>query len=351
MKKYLFALITLLGLVSMNVVISQEISLDAKIYVAGHRGLVGRAIVRKLESQGYTNIITRTSQELDLRVQSAVQQFFEDERPEYVFLAAAKVGGIKANWDYPADFIYDNLLIEANIIHSSYLSGVKKMLFLGSSCIYPKECPQPMKESYLLSGYLEPTNLPYAVAKISGIILCQSYNRQFGTNFISCMPTNLYGPYDNFNLKTSHVFPALIRKFIEAKEHGDTQVVLWGSGTPKREFLHVDDLADASLFLMNNYEGDETVNIGWGTDVSILELATLIKNTVGFEGDIVFDPFYPDGTMQKLLDTGKMRFLGWEPKISLEEGIAEVVQWYYDNISSKSSSPSIMSDLPKPTLK
>jgi GDP-L-fucose synthase len=306
--------------------------LDAKIYVAGHRGLVGRAIVRKLKALGYTNLITRTSSELDLRVQEAVQQFFNEEKPDYVFLAAAKVGGIKANWDNPANFIYDNLMIETNVIHSSYLSGVKKLLFLGSSCIYPRECPQPMKESYLLSNYLEPTNAPYAIAKISGIILCESYNRQYGTNYISCMPTNLYGPYDNFDLISSHVFPALIRKFSEAKKRGDPQVILWGTGTPRREFLHVDDLAEATVFLMNTYSGNEIVNIGWGEDVSILELAYMIKETVGYEGELVFDPSYPDGTMQKLLDIGKIRSLGWKPKISLKKGIEDVVEWYHENI-------------------
>jgi len=328
MKTSIFFSIFLLSLSLFHPLMTQEMSYDAKIYVAGHHGLVGRALIRKLKSEGYTNILTRTSKELDLRVQDDVKVFFEEQKPDYIFLAAAKVGGINANWEYPADFIYDNLMIEANVIHSAYKTGVKKLLFLGSSCIYPKECPQPMKESHLLSGYLEPTNAPYAIAKISGIILCQSYNRQYGTNYISCMPTNLYGPYDNFDLKNSHVFPALIRKFIEAKQRGDKEVVLWGSGTPLREFLHVDDLADASLFLMNNYEGSEPVNIGCGMDISILELANLIKNSVGFEGDLTFDSSYPDGTMQKLLDIEKIRSLGWEPKISLDRGIEEVVQWY-----------------------
>lgn len=324
-------LIFVLALLSVNPLASEEIPKDAKIYVAGHRGLVGRAIVRKLESAGYTNILTRTSKELDLRDSEKVRHFFAEEKPEYVFLAGAKVGGIKANWDYPADFIYDNLMIEANVIHSAYLSQVKKMLFLGSSCIYPKECPQPMRESYLLGGYLEPTNAPYAIAKIAGIIMCQSYNRQYGTNFISCMPTNLYGPFDNFDLNNSHVFPALIRKFSEAKAAGAKSVTLWGTGIARREFLHVDDLAEAALFLMNTYDGDEIVNIGCGTDVAILELAALIKNAVGFEGELLFDSSYPDGTMQKLLNIDKIRLLGWEPKISLERGIAETVEWYRTN--------------------
>jgi GDP-L-fucose synthase len=307
---------------------SQDIPLDAKIYVAGHNGLVGRAIVRKLESKGFTNLILRTSQELDLKCQQAVNDFFQQEKPDYVFLAAAKVGGIKANMDYPAEFIYNNLMIEANVIHASYLSGVKKMLFLGSSCIYPRECPQPMKEIYLLTSALEPTNEPYAIAKIAGINMCQSYNRQYGTNFISCMPTNLYGPFDNFDLNNSHVMPALIRKFIEAKNNGKSDMTIWGSGSPRREFLHVDDLADAALLLMNCYEGNEIINIGCGSDISIKELTSMIKDIVGFEGDLVYDATYPDGTPQKLLDISKVQNLGWTPQISLADGIKQVVDWY-----------------------
>ncbi len=307
---------------------SGEIPRGAKIYVAGHNGLVGRALVRKLKKEGHTNILVRTSSELDLKCQQAVHDFFQHEKPDYVFLAAAKVGGIKANMDYPADFIYNNLMIEANVIHASWLSGVKKLLFLGSSCIYPRECPQPMKESYLLTSPLEQTNEPYAIAKIAGIKMCQAYNKQKGTHFISCMPTNLYGPFDNFDLNNSHVMPALIRKFMEAKLNGRQEVVIWGTGNPRREFLHVDDLADAAYFLMDRYEEDEIINIGCGTDVSIKDLALLIKNVIGFEGELVFDTSYPDGTPQKLLDISKIQNLGWEPKISLSEGVKEVVEWY-----------------------
>ena len=310
---------------------SGEIPLDAKIYVAGHQGLVGRAIVRKLKSEGYNNIVIRSSKELDLRIQQAVKEFFEQEKPEYVFLAAAKVGGIKANWDYPADFIYNNLMIEANIIHAAYQSGVKKLLFLGSSCIYPKECPQPMLESYLLTGPLEPTNEPYAIAKIAGVKMCQSYNRQYGTNFISCMPTNLYGPHDNFDLNHSHVLPALIRKFHDAKASEAKSVILWGTGTPRREFLHVDDLAQACLFLMRHYEGNEIINIGCGHDISILELALMIKEIVGYPGEVVFDSSYPDGTYQKLLNIDKILEVGWKPAIPLKQGIQEVFQWYLES--------------------
>ncbi|WP_068471116.1 GDP-L-fucose synthase family protein [Candidatus Protochlamydia phocaeensis] len=302
--------------------------LNAKIYVAGHNGLVGSALVRKLQSEGYTNLLTRSSQELDLTSQQAVNNFFEQERPDYVFLAAAKVGGIKANMDYPAEFIYTNLMIETNVIHAAYVYGVKKLLFLGSSCIYPKECPQPMLESYLLTGPLEPTNEPYAIAKIAGLKLCESYNRQYGTHFISCMPTNLYGPNDNFDLQTSHVLPGLLRKFQEAKEQSKDQVTIWGSGSPRREFLHVDDLANACLFLMRYYEGNETVNIGCGEDLTIAELAFLIKDAVGYQGNLVFDPSYPDGTPQKLLNIHKIRQMGWKPTISLKEGIQNTVEWY-----------------------
>ena len=310
--------------------VNGEIAFDAKVYVAGHKGLVGSAIVRKLEDEGYTNIITRTSKELDLRSQEEVDKFFQEEKPEYIFLAAAKVGGIKANSDYPADFIYDNLSIEINVIHSAYKYGAKKLLFLGSSCIYPRDCPQPIKEKYLLSGSLEKSNDAYAVAKIAGIKMCQSYNRQHKTKFISCMPTNLYGPGDNFNLQTSHVLPALIAKFCTAKEKQFSFVEIWGSGLPRREFLHVDDLADACLFLMNNYEGDEIVNIGCGEDISILELSKLIQSTINFQGGLIFDQSKPDGTPRKLLDISKIEQMGWTPKISLEEGLKTTIDWYLE---------------------
>lgn len=306
---------------------------EAKIYVAGHRGLVGSAILRKLRAEGYSNIITRTHQELDLTNQQAVYQFFEAERPEYVFLAAAKVGGILANSTYPADFIRENLLIQTNVIDAAYRYGVKKLLFLGSSCIYPKFAPQPIKEEYLLTGALEPTNEPYAVAKIAGIKMCQAYNKQYGTNFICVMPTNLYGPGDNFDLETSHVLPALIRKFHEAKVTGAPHVVVWGSGTPRREFLHVDDLADACLFLMNNYDSSEIINIGVGKDLTIAELAQLIKEIVGYKGEIVFDTTKPDGTPRKLLDVSKIFNLGWRPRILLEDGIRSTYEWFVRNCS------------------
>lgn len=300
----------------------------SKIYIAGHRGLVGSAIVRKLQESEYRNLIHRTHKELELTRQEKVEEFFDQERPDYVFLAAAKVGGIWANNTYPAEFIYSNIAVQANVIHSAYLYGVKKLLFLGSSCIYPKHCPQPMKEEYLLTGPLEPTNEPYAVAKIAGIKMCQSYNRQYGTNFISVMPTNLYGPNDNFDLETSHVLPALIRKFHEAKLQKEQSVVIWGTGTPRREFLHVDDLADACVFLMNHYNDSEIINIGCGQDISIRELAKLIKEVVGFEGELVFDKTKPDGTPRKLLDVSKLKQLGWQPKISLKEGIKQTYEWY-----------------------
>jgi len=303
---------------------------DAKIYVAGHKGLVGSAIVRKLEDEGYTNIITRTSKELDLRSQEEVDKFFQEEKPEYIFLAAAKVGGIKANSDYSADFIYDNLSIEINTIHNAYKYGTKKLLFLGSSCIYPRDCSQPIKEEYLLAGSLEKTNDAYAVAKIAGIKMCQSYNKQHKTKFISCMPTNLYGPGDNFNLQSSHVLPALIAKFCTAKEENLPFVEIWGSGLPKREFLHVDDLADACLFLMNNYEGDEIVNVGCGEDISILELSKLIQCTIGYQGGLIFDRSKPDGTPRKLLDISKIQQIGWSPKILLEEGLKTTIDWYLE---------------------
>lgn len=293
----------------------------SKIFVAGHRGMVGSAILRSLEEEGYRNIIFKTSSELDLTRQGAVEEFFEVEKPEYVFLAAAKVGGIHANNTYPAEFVYSNLMIESNVIHSSYINGVKKLLFLGSSCIYPKMASQPIKEEYLLGGYLETTNEAYAIAKITGLKMCEYYNRQYGTEFISAMPTNLYGPNDNYDLQNSHVLPALIRKFHEAKINGSKEVVMWGTGTPRREFLHVDDLADASLFLMLNYNGNETVNVGTGKDISILELSQLVAEIVGYEGDIVKDPSKPDGTPRKLLDVSKLHTLGWEAKIKLKDGI------------------------------
>ena len=303
---------------------------DSKIYVAGHRGLVGSAIVRKLKDSGYENLVFRTYEELDLERQERVESFFDQERPEYVFLAAAKVGGIWSNSQFPAEFIYSNLVIETNIIHSSYLYEAKKLLFLGSSCIYPKHAPQPMKEEYLLSGYLEPTNEPYAVAKIAGIRMCQSYNRQYGTRYISVMPTNLYGPGDNFDLKTSHVLPALIRKFHEAKMGGDRSVEVWGTGAPRREFLYVDDLADACLYLMNNYNGDNIINVGVGRDQSIRELAEMVGEVVGFKGDLRFDHTKPDGTPIKLLDVSKLTALGWQAHTPLAEGINKAYQWYLE---------------------
>jgi len=294
---------------------------ESKIYVAGHRGMVGSAIVRKLTSLGYTNLLTRTSAELDLRNQQQVADFFDVEKPEFVFLAAAKVGGIVANNTYRADFLYENLAIQNNIIHGSYLNKVKKLMFLGSSCIYPKLAPQPLKESYLLSGYLEPTNEPYAIAKIAGIKMCEAYRAQYGCNFISVMPTNLYGTNDNYDLVNSHVLPAMIRKFHEAKEKGASEMTLWGTGSPKREFLHADDLAEACLFLMENYNESELVNIGTGEDVTIKNLAALVKQIVGFKGEIIWDTSKPDGTPRKLMDVSKLHGLGWHHKIALEDGI------------------------------
>ncbi|MDM8515113.1 GDP-L-fucose synthase [Desulfobacterales bacterium HSG16] len=304
---------------------------DAKIYVAGHRGLVGSAIVRKLKQDGYENLVCKTRKELDLVSQEAVFDFFQKERPDYVFLSAARVGGIMANATYPAEFVYENISIETNVIHSAWQSGVKKLLFLGSSCIYPKNCPQPMKEEYLLSGYLETTNEPYAIAKIAGINMCQAYNRQYKTRFISVMPTNLYGPNDNFDLKNSHVLPALIRKFDEAKQKNEKEVEIWGTGTPRREFLHVDDLSDACLFLMDNYEDSSIINIGVGKDITIRELADLVAGVVGFSGNLRYDSSKPDGTLVKRLDTSKINGLGWYPKISLDEGIRHAWQWYRTN--------------------
>lgn len=294
---------------------------SAKIYVAGHRGMVGSAIVRKLKNKGYNNIVTRRSSELDLRDQAAVAEFFINERPDYVFLAAAKVGGIHANNSYRAEFIYDNIMIQNNVIHNAYKSDVKKLLFLASSCIYPKMSDQPIKEEYLLTGKLEPTNQPYALAKITGIEMCNAYRSQYGCNFISVMPTNLYGPNDNYNLENSHVLPALIRKFHEAKIKGQDEVIMWGTGSPKREFLHVDDLAEACYFLMLNYDQETALNVGTGTDIAIRDLAEMIKNIVAFEGRIVNDLSKPDGTPRKLLDVSKINALGWKAKISLEEGI------------------------------
>jgi GDP-L-fucose synthase len=345
---------------------------SAKIFVAGHRGMVGSAIVRKLEAQGYTNVITRTHAELDLIRQDQVEAFFISEKPDYVFLAAARVGGIWGNNIYPAQFIYQNIAIQTNIIHASYTNNINKLLFLGSTCIYPKLCPQPIKEEYLLSNYLEPTNEPYAIAKIAGLKMCQSYNREYGTRYISVMPNNLYGTNDNFDLETSHVLPALIRKFHLAKlaaaqnwegikneeaifgkiptdikaaigldpvsnmpvrrPTNQPFVVLWGTGTPRREFLHVDDLAAACLFLMNNYSESEIINIGWGRDQTVLELAELISKVVGYKGDIKWDNSKPDGTPQKMLDVSRLTRLGWQAGIELEDGIRRVYQWYLDQI-------------------
>ncbi len=295
-----------------------------KIYVAGHRGMVGSAIVRRLENEGYTNLVTRSSIELDLRNQEAVNRFFEEEKPEYVFLAAAKVGGIVANNTYRAEFIYENLMIESNIIHAAYVQQVKKLLFLGSSCIYPKLAAQPLKEESILSGYLEETNQPYAIAKIAGIELCDAYRAQYGCHFISAMPTNLYGPNDNYDLEKSHVLPALLRKFIVAKRNHEPFVELWGSGTPKREFLHVDDLADACFFLMEEYDEKGLVNVGVGVDISILELANLVCDIVGYKGEIRLNRDKPDGTPRKLMDVSKLSGLGWRASIGLEEGIRRV---------------------------
>jgi GDP-L-fucose synthase len=300
----------------------------SKIYVAGHKGLVGSAILRELEKQGYTNLIYKTRKELDLANQLATTKFFMKERPEYVFLAAARVGGILANDTYPAEFINDNLAIQTNTIRQAYKNKVKKLLFLGSSCVYPKKAPQPIKEEYLLTGELEPTNKAYAVAKIAGIEMCQAYNRQFGTNYVSVMPTNTYGPNDNFDPDTSHVLPGLIGKFHKAKETNDPNVTLWGTGSPKREFIHVDDLAKACIFLMKNYEGDEIVNIGTGKDITITELAEIIKKIVGYEGEITWDKTKPDGTPRKLLDVSRLHRLGWHETISLEDGIQETYEWY-----------------------
>lgn len=304
---------------------------QSKIYIAGHRGMVGSALTRRLETAGYTNFVVRTSAQLDLRDQKAVADFFAHEKPEYVFLAAAKVGGILANNTYKADFLYDNLMIESNIIHAAYKYGVQKLMFLGSSCIYPKMAPQPLKEEYLLTGLLESTNEPYAIAKIAGIKLCDAYRDQYGCNFISVMPTNLYGPNDNYDLENSHVLPAMLRKFHEAKVNGKSEVVLWGSGNPKREFLHADDLADACLYLMLNYNQAGLVNIGVGNDISIMDLALLIQKTTGFTGNIVWDASKPDGTPRKLMDVSKLNNMGWKAKINLETGIQQVYKEVFGN--------------------
>jgi GDP-L-fucose synthase len=294
---------------------------DSKIYVAGHRGMVGSAIVRKLAQEGFHNLVLRTSKEMDLRNQQQVHSFFHEEQPDYVFLAAAKVGGIQANNTYRGEFIYENLMIQNNVIHASYLNGVKKLAFLGSSCIYPKKAPQPMKEEHLLTGPLEHTNEPYAVAKIAGIKMCQAYHDQYGCHFISLMPTNLYGPHDNYDLETSHVLPALLRKMHDAKIQGQPSVEIWGSGQPMREFLHADDLGDACYFLMQNYNDPGIINIGTGKDISIAELASLIQEVVGYEGELMYNTDMPDGTPRKLLDVSKMNELGWRHTISLREGI------------------------------
>lgn len=304
---------------------------DAKIYIAGHNGLVGSALVRNLQEQGYTNIVTRSSKELNLIRQSEVEQFFEAEKPDYVFLAAAKVGGIMANKTYPAEFEYNNLMIECNVIHAAYKNGVKKLLFLGSSCIYPRDCGQPIKEEYLLKGELEPTNEAYALAKIAGLKMCQYYNQQYGTTFISCMPTNLYGPNDNFDLYNSHVLPALIRKFADAKKNNAPAITVWGTGSAYREFLHVDDCARACIFLMNNYSGNETINIGSGIDIQLKDLMVMVKRATGYTGDIIFDATKPDGTPRKLLNVQKIHALGWHHDIDLEQGLKMTIEWFNEN--------------------
>ena len=298
---------------------------SSKIYIAGHNGMVGSAMDRKLKAEGYNNIIFRTSAELDLKNQNLVNNFFALEKPDYVILAAAKVGGIHANNTYRAEFIYENIMIEANIIHASYLNKVNKLLFLGSSCIYPKLAPQPLKEEYLLSGFLESTNQPYAIAKIAGIEMCDSYRSQYGCNFISAMPTNLYGTNDNYHPENSHVLPALLRRILLEKKNNDSNVIIWGTGTPRREFMHVDDLADACFFLLKNYNQAGLVNIGWGEDISIKEIAQLIANEVGYTGDLEFDTSKPDGTLRKLMDTTKINNFGWKPSIGLQEGIARTI--------------------------
>jgi len=322
----------------------EAVDKQARIYVAGHRGLVGAAILRKLKAEGYRNLITGIRRELDLTRQTEVDAFFDSEQPQFVFMAAAKVGGIWANNTYPAEFIYQNLMIQTNVIHAAYRISVEKLLFLGSSCIYPRECPQPMKEEYLLTGELEPTNEPYAIAKIAGIKMCQAYNRQYGTRFVSLMPTNLYGPGDNFDLQNSHVLPALIRKFHEAKTRGKSHetrherkntVTIWGTGAPRREFLYVDDLAEACLFVMNHYDGDDIINVGVGKDISIKELAEMTSAVVEFEGDLIFDESKPDGTPRKLLDVNRLRTLGWQSRTTLKRGIEQAYQWFVENASDE----------------
>lgn len=305
----------------------------SKIYVAGHNGLVGSAIVRNLKAQGYKNLVLRTREDLDLMDKQAVDVFFANEKPEYVFLAAAKVGGILGNSKFPAEFIYQNLTLQNNIISASHQNNVKKLLFLGSSCIYPRECPQPIKEEYLLTSQLEPTNKSYAVAKIAGIILCQAFNKQYGTNYISIMPTNLYGPNDNFDMENGHVLPALIRRFHEAKDRGDAEVTVWGTGAAMREFLHVDDMASASIHLMNTYDNGEIVNIGTGEDVTIKQLVESVKRVVGFKGKLVWDTAKPDGTPRKLLDVSKLHSLGWKHTISLDEGLKTTYAWFVENLA------------------
>ncbi|MDJ0738705.1 MAG: GDP-L-fucose synthase [Gammaproteobacteria bacterium] len=306
----------------------------ARVYVAGHRGMVGAAVLRALDAAGLTQVVTRSSAELDLRDQAAVNAFFDAERPDYVVLAAARVGGIVANDSYPADFLYDNLAIESNVIHAAYRVGVTKLLFLGSTCIYPKLAPQPMPEDALLTGPLEPTNQWYAVAKIAGIKLCQAYRRQHGCDFISAMPTNLYGPGDNYDLETSHVVPAMLRKMHAAKLAGESSVSLWGTGTPRREFLHVDDLADALLFLMDVYSGESPVNVGVGEDLTIRELAEMVRRVVGFDGELAFDPSMPDGTPRKLVDTRMINGLGWRARIPLEAGLEQAYRWFVGHVAS-----------------
>lgn len=304
---------------------------NSKIYVAGHNGLVGSAIVRNLKDKGYTNIVTRSRSELDLLNKASVKEFFESEKPDYVFLAAAKVAGIKGNSDHPAEMIYQNLEIQNNLIHHAYLSGVKKLAFLGSTCIYPRNCPQPMKEEYFMTGDVEPTNFAYAIAKIAGIKMCEAYNKQYGTDFISVMPTNLYGINDNFDLINGHAFPTFIRRFHEAKVNGEDEFLVWGTGTTKREFLSSDDMADATVFLMNNYSGSEIVNIGYGSDIEINEVVKLMADIVGFEGKIVHDTSRPDGMPRKLVDCTKLFDMGWKPKVSLEDGIKKTYDWYVEH--------------------